>query len=66
MRVFSGDNMKRRGAQIVEEGLLIIIALMAIGITIGAANTIYAKIEEMIQSLFDTLNWWWDTLFPFL
>ncbi len=57
---------KRRGAQIIEEGLLIIVALLAIGITIGAANTIYTRIQEAIQALFDTLQWWWDTLFPFL
>ncbi len=57
---------RRRGAQIIEEGLLIIVALLGIGIAMGAANMIYEKIQEAIQAFFDAVQWWWDTLFPFL
>ncbi len=58
--------MRRRGVQIIEESLLIIVALLAIAITIGAADMIYQKLTEIIQGIFDALNWWKGTLFPFL
>ncbi len=58
--------MRRRGVQIIEESLLIIVALLAIVITIGAADMIYQKLTEIIQGIFDALNWWKGTLFPFL
>ncbi len=58
--------MKRRGVQIIEESLLIVVALLAIAITIGAADMIYQKLNEIIQAVFESFNWWKETLFPFL
>ncbi|HIE37357.1 TPA: hypothetical protein EYP83_04225 [Candidatus Geothermarchaeota archaeon] len=58
--------MRRLGVQIIEESLLIIVALLAIAITVGAADLIYQKLNEIIQGIFDALNWWKDTLFPFM
>ncbi len=58
--------MGRRGVQIIEESLLIIVALLALAITVGAADMIYQKINELIKAVFDALNWWKGTLFPWL
>ncbi len=58
--------MKRRGVQIIEEALLIIVALMAIAITLGALNQIHLKLEELLKKVWDGLEWFFKTVFYFL
>jgi hypothetical protein len=58
--------MKRRGVQILEEALLIIVALMAIAVTIGALGQVQAKIDEIVQKTWEGLDWLFRTIFYFL
>lgn len=56
---------RRKGAQIVEEALLILIAFIAIGITLSAMGQIQHKIEEIVKQLWNGLDWLYKTMFFF-
>ena len=58
--------MRRRGAQIIEEALLILIAFIAIGITMAAFGQIQNRINDIINKLWDGLDWLYKTMFYFM
>ena len=58
--------MKREGAQILEEALLILIAFIAIGITMAAFGQIQSRINDIINKLWDGLDWLYKTMFYFM
>ncbi len=58
--------MKRKGVQIIEEALLILVALIAIALTIGVATNIQEKVSEVIQKVWEGLDWLFKTTFYFL
>ena len=64
---FTGEkDMKKRGVQILEEALLIVVALMAIAVTIGAFGQVQTKIDEILQKTWEGLDWLFRTIFYFL
>ena len=56
----------RRGVQIIEEALLIIVALMAIALTLGALNQINVRLQDFLQKVWDGFEWLFKTVFYFL
>ena len=58
--------LRRKGVQIVEEALLILVALMAIAVTVGVATNIQDKVNEIIQKVWEGLDWLFKTTFYFL
>lgn len=58
--------LRRRGVQIIEEALLILVALIAIALTIGVATNIQEKVNEIIQKVWEGLDWLFKTTFYFL
>ena len=58
--------MKRRGVQILEEALLILVAFIAIGLSIAALGQIQDRINEFINKIWEGLNWLYKTMFYFL
>jgi len=58
--------VKRKGVQIIEEALLILVALIAIALTIGVATNIQEKVSEVIQKVWEGLDWLFKTTFYFL
>ena len=58
--------MKKEGVQIIEEALLILVAFIAIGITLAALGQLQSKINEIISKIWDGLNWLYKTMFYFL
>lgn len=58
--------MRRCGVQILEEALLIIVALMGIAIAIGMLGTLQAKVQEVLSRLWDGLMWLFKTVFYFI
>ncbi|HEW93610.1 MAG TPA: hypothetical protein ENF47_02770 [Thermoprotei archaeon] len=58
--------MKRKGVQILEEALLILVAFIAIGLSIAALGQIQDRINEFIDKIWEGLNWLYKTMFYFL
>lgn len=58
--------MRREGVQIIEEALLILVALIAIALTMGVATTIQDKVNEIIKKVWEGLDWLFKTTFYFL
>lgn len=58
--------LRRKGVQIIEEALLILVALMAIAVTVGVATNIQDKVNEIIQKVWEGLDWLFKTTFYFL
>ncbi len=58
--------MNRKGVQILEEALLILVAFIAIGLSIAALGQIQDKINEFIDKIWEGLNWLYKTMFYFL
>jgi len=58
--------MKRKGVQILEEALLILVAFIAIGLSIAALGQIQDRINEFIDKMWEGLNWLYKTMFYFL
>ena len=58
--------MRRRGVQILEEALLIVVALIALSITVGALGQIQAKLDEVFTQAWKGLDWLFKTVFYFL
>lgn len=58
--------MRREGVQIIEEALLILVALIAIALTMGVATGVQEKVNEIIQKVWESLDWLFKTTFYFL
>ncbi len=58
--------MKRRGVQILEEALLIIMAFLGLAIAIGAVSKVSGQLESIFNQIWDGLDWLLKTLFYWL
>jgi Flp pilus assembly pilin Flp len=58
--------MRRRGVQIIEEALLIVVALIALSITIGALGQVQAKLDTLFTKAWEGLDWLFKTVFYFI
>jgi len=56
----------RRGAQIIEEALLIAVALAAIAIAIGALGQVQEKLNMIFEEIWNAFDWFFRSVFYFL
>lgn len=58
--------MKRKGAQLVEEALLLVVALVTLGLVVGGIQSSLTKAGELVASVWNDINEAINSLFGFL
>ncbi len=56
----------RRGAQLVEEALLLVVALITLGLLIGGIQSSLMKAGEFVTNIWDDISKALESLFGFL
>ncbi len=59
-------NLKRRGAQLVEEALLLVVALITLGLVIGGIQSSLTKAGEFVSNVWNDISEALNSLFGFL
>jgi|Deesub1362B_J571_1020462.scaffolds.fasta_scaffold00004_334 hypothetical protein len=57
---------RRKGVQILEETLLIIMAFIGLAVAMGAINKITTQLDAIFNQLWEGLDWLLKTLFYWL
>ncbi len=58
--------MRRRGAQLVEEALLLVVALVTLGLVIGGIQSSLTKAGELVTNVWNDISEALNSLFGFL
>lgn len=58
--------MRKRGVQILEEALLIIMAFLGLAIAMGAINKVFSRLDTIFSQIWEGIDWLLKTLFYWL
>lgn len=58
--------MRKRGVQILEEALLIIMAFLGLAIAMGTINKVFSQLDTIFSQIWEGIDWLLKTLFYWL